>query len=261
MSFPPSSPTDLITELYLGYYDRAPDNTGLQFWISAYNTGILAGVNGTTELTTLANDFANSVESTAIYPYLTSPNPANAASFVTQVYNNVLNRAPDGPGLNFWVNQLTTGQTTTGAFIVTVEASVNMQTGTADAITLAAKITVAEDYVARIAAAGVPYTHASAVASMGPVSGVGNSPVTAAEATAGEALTTQYITPVQTLTLTVGSDSAITGQSFDGSGGVVSGSIVVVNAPLAGVSGAQNTLSIGDTIELNGTNNSLNALF
>ena len=95
MSFPPSSPTDLVTELYLGYYDRAPDNTGLQFWISAYNTAILAGVNGTTELTTLANDFANSIESTAIYPYLSSPNPANAASFVTQVYANVLNRAPD----------------------------------------------------------------------------------------------------------------------------------------------------------------------
>jgi hypothetical protein len=206
MAFPPSSPTDLVTELYLGYYDRAPDNTGLQFWISAYNTAILAGVNGTTELTTLANDFANSIESTAIYPYLTSPNPANAGSFVTQVYANVLNRAPDTPGLNFWVNQLTTGQTTTGAFIVTVENSVNMQTGTADAITLAAKITVAEDYVARITAAGVPFTHASAVATMAPVSGLGNSPTTAAEVTAAEAVTTSYISPGQTFSLTTGVD-------------------------------------------------------
>ena len=196
MSFPPSSPTDLITELYLGYYDRAPDNTGLQFWISAYNTGILAGVNGTTELTTLANDFANSIESTAIYPYLSSPNPANAASFVTQVYANVLNRAPDAAGLAFWVNQLTTGQTSVGGFIVTVEASVNMQSGTADAITLAAKITVAEDYVARITAASVAFTPASAAATMAPVSGLGNSPTTAAEVTAAEAyLRPEYISP------------------------------------------------------------------
>ena len=261
MSFPPSSPTDFITELYLGYYDRAPDNTGLQFWLSAYNAAILAGANPTTELITLANAFANSSESTAIYPYLTNPNPANAASFVTQVYANVLNRAPDTAGLNFWVNQLTTGQTTTGAFIVTVEASVNMQTGTADAITLAAKITVAEDYVARIAAAGVPFSQASAAATMGPVSGLGNSPVTAAEVTAAEAITTAYISPGGTFSLTIGTDSAITGQAFDGTGAVVPASNVIIDGPLAGVSGTQNTLSIGDAIELAGTNNSLNAFF
>ena len=213
MAFPPSSPTDLITELYLGYYDRAPDNTGLQFWISAYNTAIGAGVNGTVELTTLANDFANSVESTAIYPYLSSPNPANASAFVTQVYANVLNRAPDAPGLAFWTNQLTTGQTTTGAFIVTVEASVNMQTGTADAITLADKITVAEDYVQRVTAAGLLYTPASAAATMGPVSGLGNSPTTAAEVTAAEALTTSYISPGQTFSLTDSAGTIAEGQS------------------------------------------------
>jgi hypothetical protein len=179
MSFPPSSPTDFITELYLGYYDRAPDNTGLQFWLSAYNSAIAAGVNPTAELTVLANDFANSSESTAIYPFLTAPpGTVSPASFVTQVYNNVLNRPPDAAGLAFWVNQLTTGQTSVGGFIVTVEASVNMQSGTADAITLAAKITVAEDYVARITAAGVAFTHASAVATMAPVSGLGNSPTT-----------------------------------------------------------------------------------
>ena len=229
MAFPPSSPTDFITELYLGYYDRAPDPTGLQFWLSAYNTAIAAGANPTTELTTLANDFANSSESTAIYPFLTSPNPANAGTFVTQVYNNILNRAPDGPGLSFWIGTLTSGQVTPGSFIVTLEASVNMQTGTADAITLAAKITVAEDYVARIAAAGVPFTHASAVATMAPVSGLGNSPVTAAEVTAAEAVTTAYISPGGTFTLTIGTDSAITGQAFDGTGAVVPASNVVID--------------------------------
>ena len=261
MAFPPSSPTDLITELYLGYYDRAPDNTGLQFWISAYNTAIGLGVNPTTELTTLANDFANSGESTAIYPFLTSPNPANAGTFVTQVYNNILNRAPDGPGLAFWTNELVSGLVTPGSFIVTLEASVNMQTGTADAITLADKITVAEDYVQRVTAAGLLYTPASAAATMGPVSGLGNSPVTAAEVTAAEALTTQYISPGGTFALTIGTDSAITGQPFDGTGAVVPASNVVINGPLAGVSGTQNTLSIGDTIKLAGTNNSLNAFF
>jgi hypothetical protein len=84
-----------------------------------------------------------------------------------------------------------------------------MQTGTADAITLADKITVAEDYVARITAASVPFTHASAAATMAPVSGLGNSPTTAAEVTAAELVTTQYISPVspgQTFSLTTGVD-------------------------------------------------------
>ena len=30
----------LVTELYIGYFDRAPDATGLNFWISALNKGV-----------------------------------------------------------------------------------------------------------------------------------------------------------------------------------------------------------------------------
>ena len=155
MSFPPVSPTDFVTELYIGYYNRAPDSVGLSFWLSAYNSAIAAGANPTIELTTLANSFANSSESTAIYPFLLAPSAANASSFVTQVYNNILNRAPDAAGLAFWVNQLTTGATTPGALIVTVEASVNQQIGTADAQTLGNKITVAEYFDTQAATAGI----------------------------------------------------------------------------------------------------------
>ena len=111
--------------------NRVPDPAGLQFWLNT-----LAG--GET-LTQVANQFANSFESLALHPYLSLPNVVNAGTFVTQVYNNILNRAPDVPGLAFWTNELTSGSVTAGSFIVTVEASVNMQTGTADALTLAAK--------------------------------------------------------------------------------------------------------------------------
>jgi hypothetical protein len=185
-TFPPANNTDFTTELYIGYYNRAPDPAGMQFWLSA-----LAG--GET-LTQVANQFANSSESTALYPYLTLPGVVSASSFVTSVYDNILNRAPDAAGLAFWTAELTSGAVTAGSFIVTLEASVNMQTGTADAITLADKGTVAEDYVLRIAAANIPFSQASAHAVMAPVSGVGNSPVTSAEVTAGEAITTNYIT-------------------------------------------------------------------
>src|ERR1700684_2351080 len=103
--------------------NRAPDPAGLQFWLNALADG--------ETLTQVANQFANSFESLALYPYLSLSNVVNAGTFVTQVYNNILNCAPDAPGLAFWTNQLTSGSVTPGSFIVTVEASVNMQTGTA----------------------------------------------------------------------------------------------------------------------------------
>jgi len=204
-TFPPANNTDFITEIYIGYYNRAPDPAGMNFWLNA-----LAG--GET-LTQVANQFANSSESTAIYPFLTLPNLVNAGSFVTQVYNNILNRAPDAPGLAFWTAELQSGAVTPGSFILTLEASVNMQTGTADALTLAAKGTVAEDYVLRVATSGTPFSQSSAHASMAPVSGIGNSPVTAAEVTTAEAITTAYINHgiSATFTLTTGIDAPGTG--------------------------------------------------
>jgi Domain of unknown function (DUF4214) len=213
MSFPPSFPLDFITELYIGYYDRAPDTVGGEFWLIAFLSAVGPGVDPTLELTTLANDFANSSESTAIYPFLTLPNPANAASFVTQVYANLLNRAPDAPGLAFWTVELQSGAVTPGGFIITVEASVNMQVGTADALTLANKITVAEDYIARITAADVTYTHASAFGALVPVT---NDPATVA---LGEGVTTAFLNPPVTLTATAGMlpTTVVTGNSASGS--------------------------------------------
>jgi Domain of unknown function (DUF4214) len=206
MSFPPSSAFDFVTEVYIGYYDRSPDTVGEEFWVNAL---ISANDSQTTALTRLANLFANSSESTAIYPYLTDPT-VSPASFVTQVYNNILNRAPDAAGLNFWINQLNTGATSAGGFIVTVEASVNMQVGTADALTLANKITVAEDYVQRITDADTLYTHASA---FGALVQVTNDPATVAQ---GEAVTTAFLNHPITLTATAGMRpvTAVTGNTF-----------------------------------------------
>ena len=67
-------------------------------------------------------------------------------------------------GLAFWTAELQSGAVTPGLFIVTLEASVNMQTGTADATTLMDN--VAEDYVLRIAASNTPFMQATAYAAM-----------------------------------------------------------------------------------------------
>jgi hypothetical protein len=138
----------------------------MNFWLQAM-TPTSAGGAGLT-LAQVAADFATSSETLALYPFLTLPNLVNAGTFVTQVYANMLNRAPDAAGLTFWTNELATGAITPGNLILDVEASVNQQTGTADALTLAAKGTVAENYVLSIAAANVPFTQATAHAVMAP---------------------------------------------------------------------------------------------
>ena len=170
---------DLVSEVYIGYYNRSPDPTGMSFWLNSM-------ANGAT-LTQVANAFANSSESIAVYPFLSNPNLANAGSFVTEVYSNLLNRAPDGAGLQFWSQELQSGAVTPGGFILAIEQSVNQQTGTADAMTLGDKLTVAVDYVTRINAASVPFSETSAHGSLAPVT---SDPSTIA---IGEAVTTAYI--------------------------------------------------------------------
>jgi ELWxxDGT repeat protein len=170
---------DLVSEVYIGYYNRAPDQGGMSFWLNSM-------ANGAT-LTQVANAFANSSESIAVYPFLSNPNLANASSFVNQVYSNLLNRAPDNPGLQFWSQELQSGAVTPGGFILAIEQSVNQQTGTADAMTLGDKLTVAVDYVTRISAAGVPFSETSAHGCLAPVTSDSSTIAT------GEAVTTAYI--------------------------------------------------------------------
>jgi len=62
--------------------------------------------------------------------------------------------------------------------------------------------------------------------------------------------------------LTVDQDTVISGETFDnGSGPVIANSNVVVRGLISGIFGGQNTLTVGDDIELNGKNNSLVADF
>ena len=51
---------DAIVALYAGYFNRAPDPAGLQFWIDQ--------IDGGREFNTIAADFAASPEATAVQP-------------------------------------------------------------------------------------------------------------------------------------------------------------------------------------------------
>lgn len=85
-----------IIELYIAYFNRAPDAIGLNFWASAFANG--------TSLDEMALLFADQTEMRAAYPAGTSHE-----AFTAAVYGNVLGRTPDQAGLDFWVSTLDSG--------------------------------------------------------------------------------------------------------------------------------------------------------
>jgi hypothetical protein len=91
-----ADPIGSVTRLYLAYFLRAPDPTGLAFWLDRCNRGV-------SSLIDISDAFAGSPEFKLRYGALSNPD------FVTLVYRNVLNRAPDAAGLNASVDFLGRG--------------------------------------------------------------------------------------------------------------------------------------------------------
>ena len=102
------TPEDFRTfvEIYIAYFDRAPDAVGLFFWGTVLAKGQLT-------LEQIADDFFNQPETQAAYPDLT-----DNAGFAQQVYQNVLGRQFDQAGLDFWVGALDGGFVTKSQFIL-----------------------------------------------------------------------------------------------------------------------------------------------
>jgi len=81
-----------MTRLYSGYFERLPDYSGYGYWTGKLRSGW--------SLKKVSDTFAASSEFKNKY------GPLSNTAFVQKVYQNVLHRAPDSGGLNFWVNRL-----------------------------------------------------------------------------------------------------------------------------------------------------------
>ena len=99
LTYDPNSVAAEILRLYQAALGRAPDSIGLASWVQSIDQG--------TSLTSVANGFLGSSEFQALYPDANDP-----TAFVTQLYQNVLGRAPDTTGLSSWVSSLTSGAQT-----------------------------------------------------------------------------------------------------------------------------------------------------
>ena len=82
--------------LYQAAFNRTPDQTGLDNWITQLDQGA--------SIISVANAFINSAEFNTTY----GSNLSNSA-LVNALYNNVLHRAGDASGSAYWINALNNG--------------------------------------------------------------------------------------------------------------------------------------------------------
>ncbi|GJJ05308.1 hypothetical protein RugamoR64_58460 [Duganella rhizosphaerae] len=82
--------------LYQSAFNRAPDSGGVGYWINVLDRGV--------DLKTVAQGFIDSQEFKTLY----GAAPTDQ-QFVTNLYNNVLHRAPDEGGNSFWLDRLHDG--------------------------------------------------------------------------------------------------------------------------------------------------------
>lgn len=84
-----------ITRLYRAYFNRAPDETGLNYWLRTMKQG--------SHLQDISGFFAESQEFRVRYGSVSDD------EFVALLYRNVLRRQPDTRGLNYWRQTLDDG--------------------------------------------------------------------------------------------------------------------------------------------------------
>jgi len=84
--------------LYQAAFDRTPDKAGLGYWIAALDKGM--------SLTQAAAGFAGSAEFASLYGANTTD-----TQFVQALYQNVLHRAGDSAGADFWMHALASSVT------------------------------------------------------------------------------------------------------------------------------------------------------
>ncbi len=108
---PTSTQIEFVASLYIGYFNRAPDPAGFVFWLDVVDKQAEAlGAESLAFQKFLNEDlpqfFAENPEPRSVYPFLETPSPESAESFLTNVYQNLFGRNPDEAGLEFYRDAL-----------------------------------------------------------------------------------------------------------------------------------------------------------
>ena len=114
-----------VTQLYLGIFGRPPDAGGLQYW----SNEVLRGVS----VLEVVAGFAQSEEFIKKYENLT------AREKITVAYHNILERAPDPGGLDYWSQYLESG-TPIGEIVWRIINAAFRQEATGDGLLVQGKV-------------------------------------------------------------------------------------------------------------------------
>jgi hypothetical protein len=118
IAFDTTGITGQAYRLYRAAFNRTPDAAGLGFWISV--------MDGGQSLNSVSAGFVTSTE----FKALVGTNPTNR-ELVTALYSNVLGRAPDAAGVDFWTGVLDSKASDVAGVLAGFSESGENKTGTA----------------------------------------------------------------------------------------------------------------------------------
>jgi len=96
--------TNEVAELYVAYFDRAPDTDGLAYWVES---GLA--------IEEISASFYEQEETTTNYPASMTD-----SVFVNTIYNNMFNHDADPDGLVYWETELANGSVTRPNMILAI---------------------------------------------------------------------------------------------------------------------------------------------
>lgn len=138
--------TSTVTALYLAFYGRPADPDGLRYWAEQ-----LAKADG--NIDAIKGFFANSEEAQVRFGSDT------AAERVTQIYQQLFNRAPEADGLAYWVDVISKGHASVADVAITI-----LNGAQKTDLDLSAQRQKASDaFTAQVAASGSAYSGVAAV--------------------------------------------------------------------------------------------------
>ncbi|MCO8164199.1 DUF4214 domain-containing protein [Pseudomonas sp. 21LCFQ010] len=188
-----------VQQLYIAYFGRPADPTGLNFWAANIDA---AGGN----LNGVIAGFSASSESKALYA------SATTAQLVSSIYVALFNRNPEPAGLAYWVQQIDSGTVSGPRAAYEILSSA----GPGDASAIANKVSAATAFTSQIdTQAEISGYSGSTAANYGRafLSGVDATPVSLNNATASSSLATTVATATGT-NVVVTPPATSTGQTF-----------------------------------------------
>ena len=212
------TPFSQVEALYIGYFGRAGEPDGVNYWVTQLNSGHYSWAEA-------AASFSVQPEAIEMYPYLKFPAIENPSAFIDQIYMNLFNREADPEGKAYWTKELLArgnDPQAIGQFILDViNGAFGPEGNPADAETIVNKIDAGTYFTEQLAGIGIGGTHIDASGDVvlddnlkGPskdaVKNVTDNPETVQES---KDLTDAFIhenpNPGETFTLTTGVDTFV----------------------------------------------------